>query len=188
MTSAQRWKAAKDFNKKDWTGLDFFNSGKAFELHTEDPHFTTAASTTTDDQAQKDTHTNPSAAQPQSGPQSSSATAVEVRPEAFEEALYSTEHLTPPVVFNFEETAATTSSTESTAQSSSDYQTFEKLIDMLPLNATIHITTQETLNGLTLQQIYKVASKLTVNIQHLAMTLFAKAKMIKLLISHPQSS
>ena len=111
-----------------------------------------------------------------------------VRPEAFEEALYSTEHLTPPVVFNFEETAATNSSTASTAQSSSDYQTFEKLIDVLPLNATMYPTTQETLNHLSLQQIYKVASKLKVNVQHLAMTPFAKAKMIKLLISHLQSS
>ena len=133
-----------------------------------------------DDQAQKDTHTNPSAAQPQSGPQSSSATAVEVRPEAFEEALYSTEHL--------ETTAATTSSTESTAQSSSDYQTFEKLIDVLPLNATIHSTAKETLDGLTVQQLYKVASKVNIKIHYLATQPFAKAKMTKLLLSHLQSS
>ena len=27
MTSAQRWEASKDVNKKDWIGLDFLSSG-----------------------------------------------------------------------------------------------------------------------------------------------------------------
>ena len=71
----------------------------AVELHIEDPQFATAAST--DDQAQKDTQTNPSAPQSQRPPQSSSVIVVEVRLEVLRKHC-TAEHLAPPVVFKFE--------------------------------------------------------------------------------------
>ena len=144
MTSSHRWQAAKEFNKKDWIGLDFFNSGRAMDHHSEDPHFTIATSPTTDDDAQKDTHTIPVAtdtpsAQPQGGKDSiaqkdiltnpvatdvepfqssSCGTEVVVQREAFEQVLLNTEHLTQAVIFDFafEESAAATNSISSTAQ------------------------------------------------------------------------
>ena len=166
----------------DWKGLDFCNSADAMEQHTQDPLFTLIpdpvdALYCTDDFNPDETAT------------AAATTAVEVRPEAFEEALYNTEHLTPFAPLPpLDATAATTSSTESTAQSSSDYQTFEKLIDVLPLNATIHSNAKETLEGLTVQQLYKVANKANVKIHYLATQPFAKPKMIKLILSQLQSS